>query len=77
MSPAEELKTVWLLWFEQEKLEGEDVELLLGVYRTEENARAAIERLKGQPGFRDYPQGLQVYSRVLDEDSWTQGFVRD
>jgi len=26
-------------------------ELLIGVYRTEDSAKAAIERVKGQPGF--------------------------
>ena len=31
--------TVWLLWFEQG---GEDTELLIGVYRSEETAKGAI-----------------------------------
>ena len=67
---------VWLLWFEQEREEGEDTELLIGVYRTDEAAKGAIKRLKDQPGFKDHPEGFQVYSRTLDEDSWTDGFVR-
>jgi hypothetical protein len=62
---------VWLLWFEQEG----DTELLIGVYRSEESAKGAIERLKDQPGFKDHPEGFQVYSRMLDEDSWTEGFA--
>ena len=68
--------TVWLLWFEQERSEGEDSELLIGVYRTEQTARAAISRLKDQPGFRDYLEGFHVYENVLDKDGWTEGFVR-
>jgi len=40
---------VYLLWhidrFEDEKL--------IGMYRTQEDADAATERLKGMPGFRD------------------------
>jgi hypothetical protein len=67
---------VWLLWFQQEGEEGEDAGLLIGVYRTEEAAKGAIERLKYQPGFRDYSEGFQVHSRNLDEDSWTEGFAR-
>ena len=67
---------VWLLWFEQEWEEGEDTELLIGVYRTEDAAKGAIERLKDRSGFRDYPEGFQVYSRTLDKDSWTEGFAR-
>jgi hypothetical protein len=39
---------VWLLWFEQEREDGEDTELLIGVYRTEETAKEAIVRLKDQ-----------------------------
>ena len=67
---------VWLLWFEQEREDGEDTELLIGVYRTEETAKEAIVRLKDQAGFRDYPEGFHIYSRTLDEDSWTEGFAR-
>jgi hypothetical protein len=64
---------VWLLWFEQERDDGEDTELLIGVYRTEETAKEAIVSLKDQA---DYPEGFHIYSRTLAEDSWTEGFVR-
>jgi homoserine kinase type II len=67
---------VWLLWFEQEREEGEDTELLIGVYRSEEAARAAIQRLRDQPGFRDFPEGFQAYPHTLDKDSWEEGFIR-
>ena len=69
-------ETVWLLWFEEQKEKDNDTELLIGVYRTEQSAKAAIDRLKDQPGFRDYPQGFNAYPRILDQDSWTEGFVR-
>ncbi len=68
---------VWLLWFEQEREEGENTELLIGVYRTERAAEEAISRVRDQPGFKDYPQGLQIHPRRLDEDSWSSGFVID
>jgi hypothetical protein len=48
---------VWLLWFEQEREGDEDVELLVGVYRSEEGAKGAIERLKNRPGFKDRLDG--------------------
>ena len=67
---------VWLLWFEQEREEGEDTELLIGVYRTEETAKGAIMRLQDQAGFREYPEGFPHYARTLDQDSWTEGFAR-
>ncbi len=70
------MEIVWLLWFEQEESDGEETELLIGVYKTEENAQAAIARLQKQPGFRDYPEGFKIYAQKLDQDSWTQGFSR-
>jgi hypothetical protein len=69
-------ENVWLLWFEQEREDGEDTELLIGVYRTEKAATEAIGRLKDQAGFKDHPEGFHIYSRTLDTDSWTEGFTR-
>lgn len=69
--------TVWLLWFEQEREEGEDMELLIGVYRTEEAAKGAIERLKDQPGFKDHPEGFRVYSRRFVDRRICKGLARD
>ena len=54
--------------------DGED-EKLIGVYSSEANAKAAIERLKSMPGFRDYPEGFQIFDDVVDRDSWTEGFI--
>ena len=28
-------------------------------------AEGSVERLKGQPGFKDYPEGFQAYSRTF------------
>jgi homoserine kinase type II len=58
---------------------------LIGVYRSAEAARAAIDRLKAQPGFRDNPnvvdalrdtddQGFHVDEYPLDKDHWAEGF---
>jgi len=69
---------VHLLWFAKELPEGEgDIELLIGVYSTDEKARVAIERMKVKPGFVDFPQGFEVCSYPLDRDHWTEGFVLD
>jgi hypothetical protein len=69
------MKLVYLLWFEQERETGEDIELLIGVYASETDARAAIELVKDQPGFREYPEGLQIHERQLGATSWTEGFI--
>ena len=68
--------TVWLLWFEHERDDEDDTELLIGVYRTEQATKSAIDRLKSQPGFRDYPEGFHVYENTLDKDGWEEGFTR-
>lgn len=62
------MDTVWLLWFEQERENGDDTELLIGVYRTEDDAKLAI---------RDYPEGFKPYEYKLGRDGWTEGFIRD
>jgi hypothetical protein len=67
----------YLLWFVSEADEEDDNGLLIGVYRSESMAKAAIERLRAKPGFADYPEGFQVHSRELDQDSWTEGFSRE
>ena len=69
---------VHLLWFVKEMPEGEeDIELLIGVYSSETEARAAIDRLKGRRGFAKFPQGFQMHSYQLDRDNWTEGFIVD
>jgi len=68
--------TVYLLWFVQEHQQGEDTELLIGVYGSESDAKAAVDRLKNKPGFVDFPAGFQVHRRELGQDSWTKGFVK-
>ena len=70
---------VHLLWFVKEMPEGEeDIELLTGVYSSEEEeAKAAIERVKNQRGFVDFQQGFEICPYQLNRDHWTEGFVRD
>lgn len=69
---------VHLLWFVKEMPEGEeDIELLIGVYSSEEEAKAAIERVKNLRGFVDFQQGFEICPYQLNRDHWTEGFVQD
>jgi hypothetical protein len=69
---------VHLLWFAKEMPEGEDdIELLIGVYSSDEEARTAIERTRDKPGFAEFPQGFEVCPYSLDRNHWTHGFVLD
>jgi len=48
---------------------------LIGAYREEAGAQAAIARLLLQPGFRDHPTGFQIAKCELDKDHWAEGFI--
>jgi len=49
---------------------------LIGVYRSEAAAQAAIERLRTLPGFRDHPAGFEIGKCELDKDEgWAEGFI--
>jgi hypothetical protein len=47
----------------------------IGIYSIEENAKAAMEYLKTQPGFKDWPGGFRIFTRTLDKTSWEDGFI--
>jgi hypothetical protein len=68
---------VYLLWFLQEMAECEDAELLIGVYSSEAEAKAAIQRVKDQKGFVDFTEGFQIHAYELNRDHWTEGFIVD
>jgi hypothetical protein len=68
-------KNVYGLWFVRERAESEDIKLLIGIYETEGDAKAAIERVRSKPGFVDFPEGFNIHSYQLGQDSWVDGFV--
>lgn len=51
--------------------------LLLGVYRSEDGAKAAIERHRLKPGFEKYPDKFEYHAYSLEVDIWNEGFVDD
>ena len=68
-------KTVYMLWFGRE--DSEDRELFIGVYSSESQAKAAVERVKNEKGFADFPQGFHIFPYELDKDHWREGFIVD
>ena len=63
------------LWHVQE-LDGDaNDEKLIGVYRSEADAKAAIERVRDKPGFAILPDGFQICPYELNRDNWIGGFV--
>ena len=47
---------------------------LIGVFATEQQAASAIEQLKTQPGFKDYPNGFHIDAYPLNQVNWSSGF---
>ena len=59
----------------------------IGVYTSRQQARAAVERVKAQPGFCDHPRvvdpevdddpnGFYIDEYTLDEDNWCDGYAK-
>lgn len=73
------MDSVYILWFvhEWEEKDRENDELLIGVYSTEDDARAAIERLKDKRGFSSMPEGFLISRYQLNKDHWTDGYIVD
>lgn len=69
------MTTVYNLWYEREYPDREDTALHIGIYATELDALNAIERVRDQVGFRDYPDGFNVYPVKLGRTGWLEGFV--
>ena len=63
-----------MVWHTHE-IGNESDEKLIGVYRTHEDAKAAIGRLSDKLGFRDAPEGFEVSEYVLGKDHWTEGYI--
>ncbi|MFI9152366.1 hypothetical protein [Streptomyces sp. NPDC053367] len=55
--------------------DGDDVKLL-GIYSSEAVAEERARRARLLPGFADEPDCFQIEEYDLDEDHWTEGFVR-
>jgi hypothetical protein len=56
---------VFLLWHVDES---DEEEKLIGVYRTEPDAKAAVARLREKPGFATFPDGFQICPYELNRD---------
>ena len=66
---------VYMVYHSRELDDGEESLKLIGIYTSEERAKEAIKRVIGQRGFKDFPNGFQIYPHRLDKDGWTEGFI--
>jgi hypothetical protein len=71
------MTVVYDLWFEREYPDREDTELHIGIYATEADAAEAVDRLRDQPGFRDFHEGFNIHPVTLGVTGWREGFVTE
>jgi hypothetical protein len=69
------MNTVYVMMHVRSDDEYGDDAKMIGVYRSEDDARQAIARLQEQPGFRDHPAGFQIDEYELNQTHWEEGFV--
>ena len=68
--------TVFLLQHVHEFEDGHEEVKLIGVFSSEALARAAQQRVSGQPGFRDLPEGFEISEHRVDGDiGWPEGYI--
>jgi hypothetical protein len=70
------MDSVFILWH-CHGTESDGGEKLIGVYKTRQDAEAAIGRLKDKPGFRDAFQGFEIHDYLLGRDGWTEGYISE
>ncbi len=68
------MQHVFVVQHEYELADHDEVKFI-GVYATREDAERAVERIKQQPGFRDFPDGFCIDDYEVGKDHWTEGFV--
>src|SRR4051812_21599721 len=84
------MQSVYLLQHLHIHPDGDEDYRLVGVYSSRSGATAALERLRGMPGFRDFPElvsdlgelgprpdggsGFYLVEQVLDRSRFTDGF---
>ena len=69
------MESVYLLWHVHDFGNGREDEKLIGVYRTKNDAQAALHRARKVDGFKDFPTGFEISEYPLNQDHWTEGFT--
>jgi hypothetical protein len=68
---------VFLLWHTHTFQSEEISDKLIGVFRTDADAQAAIQRLSDKPGFCDEPMGFSIVDYPLNVEHWVEGYVTE
>lgn len=69
------MEFVYMLYHTHIGVDGIEINKLLGLYSSEALASARLESARTLPGFRDCPEGLEVFPQKLDRDGWIEGYA--
>jgi len=71
----EELRenSVFLVWYKN--LQNEDDVKVMGAYSSKKKAEDSIQQLIKSTEFKDSPENFDIYDYILDQTSWTEGFI--
>ncbi len=80
------MQSVYLLQHLHVLADGKEDSKIIGIYSSRGAALAAIDRVKTQSGFSDFPRlidplsedevdGFYIDEYVLDQDYWVEGFT--
>lgn len=69
------MNVVYVLQHVHERDDGVDDVKLIGVFSSHQKAEAAAQRLRGQPGFSEVPDGFHIDEYRLDREHWVEGYV--
>ena len=68
------MKSIFILHHVHKYYEDEKDVKLIGIYASRDEATAAVNRLKTQPGFVDHPDEFEMEEYEIGKDHWTEGF---
>lgn len=70
------MKTVFIIQHERPETDAMEGDVkFIGAYSSQASAESAVERLRKQPGFRNYPDDFSIDEYEIDKDHWSEGFV--
>ena len=71
------MTVVYMLEHSHEWEDGHDDIKFIGIFSTREKAEAALEHVRRQPGFRDFPDGFYIGECEVKSEQlgWPEGFV--
>ncbi|MBX7457819.1 hypothetical protein K3152_06135 [Qipengyuania sp. 1NDH17] len=73
-----DLKSIFQVYYEREYEHRDNTELVIGFYKSREEAEQVVSKLVSKPGFKDYPEGFEIDEiRFGLAAGWEEGFYSE